>query len=55
MDALVRNYGDLVSVFFEERSGKALSLYKPITSYKFLYVVNFMCDILKPLAALSKS
>ncbi|XP_060571778.1 E3 SUMO-protein ligase KIAA1586-like isoform X2 [Ruditapes philippinarum] len=55
VEALVRNYSDLVSVFLEESSGKALSLYKPITSFKFLYVVNFLCDILKPLAALSKS
>ncbi|XP_045211119.2 zinc finger protein 862-like [Mercenaria mercenaria] len=55
VDAMVRNYGDLVSVFLEESSGKALSLYKPITSYKFLYVVHFLCDLLKPLAALSKT
>ncbi|XP_053386200.1 uncharacterized protein LOC128550685 [Mercenaria mercenaria] len=52
---MVRNYSDLVSVFLEESSGKALSLYKPITSYKFLYVVHFLCDLLKPLAALSKT
>ncbi|XP_053388248.1 zinc finger protein 862-like [Mercenaria mercenaria] len=55
VEAMVRNYGDLVSVFLEESSGKALSLYKPITSYKFLYVVHFLCDLLKPLAALSKT
>ncbi|XP_076308476.1 zinc finger protein 862-like [Tachypleus tridentatus] len=38
VDSLLSNYSSLVSVFMEETSGKALSLYKPITSFKFLYV-----------------
>ncbi|XP_045215333.2 zinc finger protein 862-like [Mercenaria mercenaria] len=54
VDALVTNYPSLISVFLEENSGKALSLYKPITTYKFLYVAHFLCDVLKPLAILSK-
>ncbi|XP_053400474.1 zinc finger protein 862-like [Mercenaria mercenaria] len=54
VDALVKNYSSLLSVFLEESSGKALSLYKPISTYKFLYVAHFLCDTLKPLAILSK-
>ena len=55
VDAMVSNYNSLVSVFLEEKSGKAPSLHKPITSYKFLHVIHFLADILKPLSNLSKS
>lgn len=55
VDAILKNYSSLVSVFLEETSGKALSLYKPITCYKFLYVSHFLADCLKPLVILSKS
>ncbi|WAR04742.1 ZN862-like protein [Mya arenaria] len=41
--------------FLEEKSGKSLSLYKPITTYKFLYVLHYMADVLQPLAIFSKS
>ena len=54
VDAFVANYASLVSVFLEENSGKALSLHKPITTFKFLYTAHFLCDALKPLAILSK-
>ncbi|XP_076348021.1 E3 SUMO-protein ligase KIAA1586-like [Tachypleus tridentatus] len=54
-DALLSNYSSLVSVFMEETSGKALSLYKPITSFKFLYVSHYLADCLKPLAILAKT
>ena len=40
-------------VLLEENSGK-LSLYKQITCYMFLYVVNFMADALKHLSVLRK-
>ena len=51
---MVTNYSSLISVFLEERSRKALSLHKPITTYKFLYTAHFLCDALRPLAILSK-
>ncbi|KAH3895466.1 hypothetical protein DPMN_019631 [Dreissena polymorpha] len=54
VDALVTNYPSLVSLFLEDKSGKALCLYKPIATYKFLYTAHFMCDVLKPIAFLSK-
>ena len=47
VDAFVSNYGNVVSVFMQENSGKSLSLHKPISSFKFLYVVHFLCDVLK--------
>ncbi|KAH3795400.1 hypothetical protein DPMN_148950 [Dreissena polymorpha] len=52
---MIQNFSNLVSVFLQEKSGKALSLYKPITCYKFVYVVHFLADVLQPLAVLSKS
>jgi len=55
VDALISNYSSLVSVFLEEKSDKSLSLYKPITCYKFLHVTHFLADVLLPLATLSKS
>ena len=55
VDAMIRNYSSLITVFLEESSGKSLSLHKPITTFKFLYVISFLADILKPLAVLSKS
>ena len=48
VDAMVTNYSSLISVFLEERSGKALSLHKSLTCYKFLYVAHFLNDVLKP-------
>ena len=54
VSALISNYSSLISVFLEENSGKALSLHKSLTCYKFLYVVHFLCDVLKPLTILSK-
>ena len=54
VSAMVSNYSSLISVFLEEKSGKALSLHKSLTCFKFLYVVHFLCDVLKPLAILSK-
>ena len=54
VDAILQNFSALVSVLLEENSGKALSLYKPVTCFKFLYVAHFMTDALKPLAVLSK-
>ncbi|KAJ8303643.1 hypothetical protein KUTeg_020039 [Tegillarca granosa] len=43
--AIVVNYPALLSVFMEEKSGRALSLHKPVSTYKFLYCANFfrMC------------
>ncbi|XP_052222893.1 zinc finger protein 862-like [Dreissena polymorpha] len=55
VEAMIQNFSSLVSVFLQEKSGKALSFYKPITCYKFLYVVHFLADVLQPLAVLSKS
>jgi hypothetical protein len=52
--ALVKNYSSLLSCFLEENSAKALSLYKPVATYKFLYVAHFLSDVLEPLAILSK-
>ena len=54
VDAILENYEALVSVLLEENGGKSLSLYKPITCYKFLYVANFLADALKHLSVLSK-
>ena len=54
VSALVRNYSSLLSVFLEESSAKALSLYKPISTYKFLYVAHFLSDVLEHLAILSQ-
>lgn len=54
VSAMVNNYSSLISVFLEENSGKALSLHKSLTCFKFLYVVHFLCDVLKPLSILSK-
>ncbi|XP_052797650.1 E3 SUMO-protein ligase KIAA1586-like [Mya arenaria] len=55
VEACIMNFSSVVAVFLEEKSGKSLSLYKPITTYKFLYVLHFMADVLQPLAILSKS
>jgi len=33
----------------------ALSLYKPIATFKFMYTAHFLCDALKPIAILSKN
>lgn len=52
--ALVCNYSSLLSVFLEEKSARSLSLHKPVSTYKFLYVAHFLSDALKPLAILSK-
>ena len=54
VDSLVTNYPSVVSLFQEEKSGKALSLYKPIAKFKFLYTAHLLCDALKPIAILSK-
>ncbi|XP_052264597.1 E3 SUMO-protein ligase KIAA1586-like isoform X2 [Dreissena polymorpha] len=54
-EALLQNYSSLVSVFLEEKSGKSLSLYKPISCFKFLFVLHFLSDILLPLSVLSKA
>ncbi len=54
VDALIAMYGSLVDVFLEENTGKALSMYTPITTYTFLYTAHFLSDVLKPLAILSK-
>ncbi|XP_053383125.1 E3 SUMO-protein ligase KIAA1586-like [Mercenaria mercenaria] len=54
VSAIVSNYSSLLSCFLEENSGKALSLYKPVATYKFLYVAHFLSDVLSPLAILSK-
>ncbi|KAH3814605.1 hypothetical protein DPMN_143110 [Dreissena polymorpha] len=53
--AIIANYEFLVSVFLEETAGKPLSLHKPITTFKFLYVSHFLADCLESLAILSKS
>ena len=45
LQALLQNYNSLVSLFLDESSGKALALYKPITSYKFLYVAHYLADV----------
>ncbi|KAH3814634.1 hypothetical protein DPMN_143139 [Dreissena polymorpha] len=55
VNAIIANYDCLVSVFLEETAAKALSLHKPITTFKFLYVSHFLADCLEPLAILSKS
>ncbi|KAJ8303737.1 hypothetical protein KUTeg_018660 [Tegillarca granosa] len=52
--AVVRNYSSLISVFLEENSAKALSLYKPVSTYKFLFCAHFLSDVLKQLCFLSK-
>ncbi|KAJ8321757.1 hypothetical protein KUTeg_000228 [Tegillarca granosa] len=52
--AIVLNYQALLSVFLEESSGKALSLYKPVATYKFLYCCHFLSDVLKQLSILCK-
>ena len=48
----VQNYNSLVSLFLEETSGIALALYKPITSYKFLYVAHYLADMMEHLSRL---
>lgn len=50
---LLANFSSLISVFMQ-KSGKALSLHKPVTRFKFLYVIHFLSDVLKPLSTLSK-
>ncbi|KAJ8299944.1 LOW QUALITY PROTEIN: hypothetical protein KUTeg_021463 [Tegillarca granosa] len=47
--AIVVNYPALLSVFMEEKSGRALSLHKPVSTYKFLYCAHFLSDVLKQL------
>lgn len=54
LQALLQNYDSLVSLFLEESSGKALSLHKPITCYKFLYVAHYLADVMDHLSRLSK-
>ena len=54
LQALLQNYSSLVSLFLEETSGKALSLHKPITCYKFLYVAHYLADVMDHLSRLSK-
>ncbi|KAH3872482.1 hypothetical protein DPMN_035698 [Dreissena polymorpha] len=54
VDAIIANYQSLVSVFLEETASKALSLHKPIATFKLLYVSHFL-DCLEPLAIPSKS
>ena len=56
VQAVVVNYASLVSVFIEDNSAKALVMHKPITtSYKFLYTVHFLSDVLRHLAILCKA
>ena len=52
LQALLQNYNSRVSLFLEESSGKALALYKPITSY--LYVAHYLADVMEHLSRLSK-
>ena len=54
VEAVVRNYPSLLSVFLEEKSAKALSLHKPLSCYKFLYCAHFLSDVLKQLCFLCK-
>lgn len=54
VSAVVKNYSALLSVFLQENSAKALSLYKPVSSFKFLYCAHFLADVLKQLCILSK-
>lgn len=54
LQALLQNYSSLVSLFLEETSGKTLSLHKPITCYKFLYVAHCLADVMDHLSRLSK-
>jgi len=55
VSAVVQNYTSLVSVFLEETSGKALSLYKLITYFNSLYRAHFLSEVLKHLCVLSKA
>lgn len=54
LQVLLQNYDSLVSLLLEESSGKALSLHKPITCYKFLYVAHYLADVMDHLSRLSK-
>ncbi|KAJ8312909.1 LOW QUALITY PROTEIN: hypothetical protein KUTeg_010282 [Tegillarca granosa] len=54
VSAVVKNYSALLSVFLQENSAKALSLYKPVSSFKFLYCAHFLADVLKQLCILNK-
>ena len=54
VDAVVKTYPSLLSVFLEEKSAKALSLHKPLSCYKFLYCAHFLSDVLKQLCFLCK-
>jgi len=55
VQSVVDNYSSVVSVFLEDNCPKALSLHKPITTFKFLYIAHFLADILPHLAILCKS
>jgi hypothetical protein len=54
VDALVKTYSPILSVFLEEKSAKALSLHKPMSCFKFLYCAHFLSDVLKQLYFLCK-
>nr|XP_022317923.1 zinc finger protein 862-like [Crassostrea virginica] len=55
VEAVVRNYPSLLSVFLEEKSAKALSLHKPLSCYKFLYCAHFLSDVLNNCASSANS
>lgn len=54
VDAVVKTYPSLLSVFLEEKSAKALSLHKSLSCYKFLYCAHFSSDVLKQLCFFCK-
>lgn len=54
VDAVVKTYPSLLSVFLEEKSAKARSLHKPLSCFKFLYCADFLSDVLKQLCFLCK-
>lgn len=54
VDAVVKTYPSLLSVFLEEKSAKTRSLHKPLSCFKFLYCADFLSDVLKQLCFLCK-
>ncbi|XP_067825461.1 uncharacterized protein C17orf113-like [Heptranchias perlo] len=55
VEAVIRNFGNLVSVLHNSRSARAAGLAKTMCTYKFLHCSHFLADILHQLYILCKS